>query len=271
PYDSETYVHRIGRTGRAGRSGDAILFIAPRERHLLKTIERATRQPITEMGLPSVQSINDHRIQRFKQRISEALAGTQDLAPYRRLVADYAKENAVAEGEVAAALAHMLHGETPLLRAPEQGSRRSEMARGPAHVESFAPRPHEHAPRREMHEARRPAPKAEDESPRPRKPAKAHDEPLETYRIEVGSAHGVKPANIVGAIANEAGLDSQYIGRVDIHEEHSFVDLPAGMPKDIYKDLQKVWVSGKQLRISRVTAAAADSASAKPVRPHKRP
>ncbi|HWU67505.1 MAG TPA: DEAD/DEAH box helicase [Stenotrophobium sp.] len=271
PTDTESYVHRIGRTGRAGRSGDAILFIAPRERHLLKTIERATRQPITEMGLPSVQSINDHRIQRFKQRISEALAGAQDLAPYRRLVADYAKENAVAEGEVAAALAHMLHGETPLLRAPEQGSRRSEMARGPAHVESFAPRPREHQSHREMRDAQRPAPKSGDEPPRPRKPAKERDEPLETYRIEVGSAHGVKPANIVGAIANEAGLDSQYIGRVDIHEEHSFVDLPAGMPKDIYKDLQKVWVSGKQLRISRVTTPAAAAGPTQPARPRKRP
>jgi ATP-dependent RNA helicase DeaD len=76
---------------------------------------------------------------------------------------------------------------------------------------------------------------------------------METYRIEVGSVHGIKPGNIVGAIANEAGIEGVHIGRVDIREDHSFVDLPEGMPKQIFKELQKVRVVGRELRISRVS------------------
>ena len=72
PYDTESYVHRIGRTGRAGRKGEAILFVSPRERGMLRAIERATRQPITPMELPSVESVNDQRVAKFKQRIRDA-------------------------------------------------------------------------------------------------------------------------------------------------------------------------------------------------------
>ena len=72
------------------------------------------------------------------------------------------------------------------------------------------------------------------------------------FRIEVGRTHGVAPGHIVGAIANEAGLDSQHIGRIELYDDHSTVDLPAGMPREVLQVLKKTWVSGQQMRISRM-------------------
>ncbi|HET7307656.1 MAG TPA: DEAD/DEAH box helicase [Gammaproteobacteria bacterium] len=237
PYDTESYVHRIGRTGRAGRSGEAILFVTPRERRMLSAIERATRQPIEPMALPSVEAVNDQRIARFKQRISDTLAGN-DLDEFKTLVAQYEREHEVAAIDIAAALASLAQGETPLLLQPGKSDR---------------------APRFEPETGAR--------KKSARKP-RATDADLETYRVEVGHAHGVKPGNIVGAIANEAGLDSQYIGRIDIHEDHSFVDLPTGMPKQVLADLKKAWVVNQQLRISR--ASGADDDAPAPRRPARK-
>ena len=227
PTDPESYVHRIGRTGRAGRSGEAILFIAPRERNLLRAIERATRQTIEPMSLPTVEDVNVKRVARFRERIGAALEAGAGV-PYRTLIETFARELQVPEVEIAAALAAMVQGKTPLL---------------------LQPAPREHGPRPE-----RPHP-AREHSAREgtgRKPVRAPDVEMETFRVEVGRAHGVRPANIVGAIASEAGLAGKHIGRVDIRGEHSFVDLPDGMPKEILKALQKVIVMGQPLRISRM-------------------
>ncbi len=238
PYDTESYVHRIGRTGRAGRKGEAILFIAPRERNMLRAIERATRQAIEPMNLPSVDAVNTLRIAKFKQRITEAIAkGEGNL--YRPVLEQLETESGMALIDIAAALASLSQGTTPLLLAQkaepagrERDSRREE-TREAGHV-----RPAPHEPVRDVRR---------DE--RPRKPGPAQ---METFRIEVGSVHGIKPGNIVGAIANEADIEGVHIGRVDIREDHSYVDLPEGMPKDIFKQLQKVRVAGRELRISRV-------------------
>ncbi|HET7370780.1 MAG TPA: DEAD/DEAH box helicase [Gammaproteobacteria bacterium] len=238
PYDTESYVHRIGRTGRAGRSGEAILFVTPRERRMLNTIERATRQPIERMQLPSIEAVNDQRVARFKRRISDTLAAS-DLDEFKTLVAQYEREHEVSAIDIAAALASLTQGDEPLLLEPGKADR---------------------APRFERDNGERRGP------PAGRKP-RAPDADMETYRIEVGHQHGVKPGNIVGAIANEAGLDSQYIGRIDIRDDHSFVDLPKGMPKETFHELKKVRVVSQQLRISR--AADTDSAGRKPVRKGK--
>src|SRR5512139_749815 len=114
PYDSESYVHRIGRTGRAGRSGDAILFIAPRERKLLLNIEKATKQKVEEMGLPSTEVINNKRIAKFKQNITDTLAA-EELSFFSQLIEQYQQEHNVSAMEIAAALAKLVQGETPLL------------------------------------------------------------------------------------------------------------------------------------------------------------
>jgi ATP-dependent RNA helicase DeaD len=235
PYDTESYVHRIGRTGRAGRTGDAILFVAPRERGMLRAIERATRQPITPMELPSVEAVNDQRVAKFKQRIVDSLAQEQ-LAPFRELVEQVEHERNVPAVEIAAALARLLQGDTPLLLQPDPPMR--------------APRP-ERGERSERGErpGRGERPERGERTPRPR--TQIQDENLETFRLEVGHVHRVKPGNIVGAVANEAGLESRHIGRIDIRDDHTYIDLPRGMPDDILQHLQNVWVAGQRLRIKR--------------------
>ena len=246
PYDSESYVHRIGRTGRAGRSGEAILFVAPRERHMLRIIERATRQPIEPMELPTIAAVNEQRLARFNDRITTAL-GSGATARFVSVIERYEQEHNVPAVEIAAALAAIAQGKTPLFledttsrepSAPPAAASREEKPRKEREREK------ERAPRRERDA------KPRDEAPRPRR-EKPADVPMETYRVEVGHVHGVKPGNIVGAIANEAGLEGNYIGRVDIRDDHSFVDLPEGMPKEIFRELRKTRVAGQPLQISK--------------------
>src|SRR5882757_2653814 len=273
PYDTESYVHRIGRTGRAGRKGEAILFIAPRERNMLRAIERATRQVIEPMNLPSVDAVNTLRIAKFKQRITETIAkGEGNL--YRPVLEQMEAESGLPLMDIAAALAALSQGATPLLLAgkPERPAEaappspreydREREERAPRReetrsVERHRPPPERDRPRdrerpgdRAPTERQRPSQRDESTAEPPRRPGPAQ---METFRIEVGSVHGIKPGNIVGAIANESGIEGVHIGRVDIREDHSFVDLPEGMPKQIFKDLQKVRVVGRELRISRVS------------------
>jgi ATP-dependent RNA helicase DeaD len=234
PHDTESYVHRIGRTGRAGRSGDAILFVAPRERRLLQAIEHATGQRIEPMDLPSTEIINDQRIVRFKQRITDTLA-TEEIGFFYQLIEQYQQEHNVPAMEIAAALAVLLQGDQPLLL---------EKARTPPAREGREPAG---KPRREREER----PERAERAPGKRRREEGADVDMERFRIEVGRDHGVQPGNIVGAIANEAGLDSQYIGRIDIQDDHSLVDLPAGMPEDIFTILRATRVAGRPLQISK--------------------
>ncbi len=409
PNDSEVYVHRIGRTGRAGRHGDAILFVAPREQHMLRVIERATRQPIERMDLPSTEMVNDKRIGRFMQTITDTLA-TADLEIFAELVARYQREHDVEPATIAAALAHMVQGDQPLLlEPPQRGERhgrdsrdtqrddfrpRREGSRWEKRDEPRAERSYERRPPPREQEARpvrtendgprrfdeqrpraaddrpprrdgerppfadrpprrdgerppfggdRPPPRfTDDRGPRrddtrpsrfpdaspprrdddrpprfqndrndrqdgdrpprfqhadgaprgdgdrpprfsaerppreaerrpfrdgeaPRAPRGEGDEGraklgvrtpppagMEGFRLEVGHRHGVMPGNIVGAIANEAGIDSRDIGRIQIHDDYSTVDLPIGMPNDMLSHLKRIWVGGQQLQISRL-------------------
>ena len=306
PYDTESYVHRIGRTGRAGRSGDAILFVTPREKGMLRSIERATRQPIEEMKLPSVQAVNDKRVEKFLGRITDSLA-TGEPGEYRSLVERYEQENNVPMVDIAAALARLLQGDTPLLLGPDRVSapppafernERHERAERPSRGErpqrnersasnerppfaerpAFAERPVREerpaarsfdTPARETSRIERPDfDRAPSERPRVDKaPREKPDVGMESFRIEVGHAHGVKPSNIVGAIANEAGLDSKYIGRIDIQDDYTVLDLPEGMPKELLMHLKKVWVSGQQLRIHKLGECDAGDAPPRHFKP----
>ena len=238
PYDTEAYVHRIGRTGRAGRQGDAILFVAPREKRMLHAIEKATRQKIDIMELPSTELINDKRIAKFKQRITDTLAN-EDLNLFSQLVEQYQQEHNVPAEEIGAALAKLLQGDTPLLlqNKPQRKSTQNWDKEDSPRKDRAARKPRERSVKRDA----------------------PPEDGLQRYRIEVGHNHEVKPGNIVGAIANEAGLESKYIGHIKIFDDHSLVDLPEGMPKDIFNDLKKVWVAGQQLKISRVGQESAQS------------
>jgi len=268
PYDAEAYIHRIGRTGRAGRKGDAILFVAPRERRMLRAIETATRQKITPLELPTTEIVNNKRIADFKQKISDTLAAG-DLAFMQSLVEQYQQEQNVPAVEIAAALAQLSIGDKPLLMTadknrPTQGGKDSRGSdsgrgndRGPSRRERQGAQDRKDAKegregRGRKHSAERGG-KLRDErghgdSARASSPP-ASD--MERFRIEVGYDHDVKPGNIVGAIANEAGLDGEHIGQIEISDQHSLVDLPKGMPKEVFNDLKKVWVCGQQLKISR--------------------
>ena len=278
PYDVEAYVHRIGRTGRAGRTGETILFAANRERRLLRAIEKATGQTIEQMALPTAEEVTDKRIGRFKQRITETL-DTADLKAFRKMVEEYQHEYGVPVIEIAAALGALAQGQKASAARPATAGseQKREYPAAPA-----APEP---ARKARSGEARKPAPATSREAPPRRervaqsapdqavepKPSKqpdlgallraaparkresaAADAGMERYRIEVGLQHGVKPGNIVGAIANEAEIESEYIGRIEIFDDHSTVQLPEGMPREIFKHLKNVWVSGQRLQISRL-------------------
>ena len=237
PYDTEAYIHRIGRTGRAGRRGDAILFVAPRERRMLYAIEKATRQKIEPLVLPTTETVNNKRIADFKQKISDTLA-RGELTFMQNLVEQYRAEHDVPALEIAAALAKMSLGERKLLLSPDKERKPRKADDG-----------------RSRKESRRPAggkKRRGDARPEP-------DEDKERYRIAVGHTHGVKPGNIVGAIANEAGLDGEHIGHIEINAEFSLVDLPLGMPKDIFMDLKKVRVCGVPLKISHYEKVVSES------------
>ena len=260
PYDSETYTHRIGRTGRAGRNGDAILFVAPRERNMLRIIERHTRQPIEAMNLPTVQDVNDQRIARFKERIAAALQNGEAKA-FQPLLEQFETEQNVPAIEIAAALASLMQGSTPFLleSRPDERSAAPAGPRPERGGQDFAPR------ERSERFAREERPERGTRFERDRESGgrgrREPSPPLETFRIEVGQAHGALPGNIVGAIANEAGVDGRHIGHIDIREDHSFVDLPVGMPDDIFQELQAVQIRGNPLRISRADKPPRESGS----------
>ena len=231
PYDTESYVHRIGRTGRMGRSGEAVLFVAPRERRFLEDIEKATRQRIELLEFPSTEVLNDKRIANFKQKITDTLA-TEDTKLFYDIIDQYRQEHNVPAIDIAAALAKMVQGEDPLLlqERPKRKKDRDER------------RLRERGDKREDRKENRPR----------RKSSRPGDENMESYRIEVGRKHGVQAGNIVGAIANESAIEPDDIGRINIQDDYSIVDMRKGIPRPVWRMLKKVRVSGKEMEISKL-------------------
>jgi ATP-dependent RNA helicase DeaD len=218
PHDTESYVHRIGRTGRAGRAGDAILFMTPREKYLLRAIEKATRQSVEQMHLPTAETVNSLRLGKFAERITETLE-SEDVSLFRDLIASYEEEHKVPAAEIAAALAVMAQGGQPLLvkdlpAAPEfQKRERSK--------DGF----------------------------NSRGPSRALTEGNATYRIAVGRRNRVMPGSIVGAIANEGGLSSSQIGGIDIRSDHTLVELPADLSQEQLRALSRTRIGGELIHL----------------------
>ncbi|MBW1806602.1 MAG: DEAD/DEAH box helicase [Deltaproteobacteria bacterium] len=230
PNDPEAYVHRIGRTGRMGRLGLAITFVAPRERHLLRNIQRITRQTVEERALPTTKEINSRRVAQFNQKITDTLT-SGDLGFFKGLLEKYTQEQEANPMDVAAALAKLLQGDTPMLLKKEKMIKNRE------------PKFRNSSKQNNRDSSKRKKPSAK------KSVQKSTEEGMQRYRIEVGSNHNVMPGNIVGAIANEADLSSKFIGRIDIFDDYSTVDLPEGMPQEVLQTLKKVWVCQKQLKI----------------------
>ncbi|MGQ8364998.1 DEAD/DEAH box helicase [Glaciecola sp. 1036] len=241
PYDTESYVHRIGRTGRAGRSGDAILFISNREKRLLFSIEKTTKQSIEKMQIPSVSQLNETRLDKFKRNVLNVL-NEGDLSDYVPMIESIVEDALAANPEVTpervmAALAKVAQGDEPLLLDEEK----SEDLNAPMKND----RP-ERRPRERDRGGKNPRNGDRKPSVRTRgKPEKG----MQRFRLDVGYVHNVKPGNIVGAIANEANISSQYIGAIDIHENYTLVDLPESMPKETQAVLSKARVAGQKLNI----------------------
>lgn len=234
PYDTESYIHRIGRTGRAGRAGEAILFVSPREQRMLKSIERATRQQIEQMQLPSTNDINEKRVKRFVDRITETI-DSQDLEFYKNLLTEYQQEHDTDPLVMASALALLLQGKTPLLM--------KEQARAPRR---------EREERNDRGDRGRRQPRGMSTEAKPLKDNPSVE--MQRYMLSVGHEHGVAPKNIVGAIANEADLNANLIGSIEIYDDCSTVDLPAGMPKAVVQQLRKAIVCGQRLNLQDLSS-----------------
>jgi ATP-dependent RNA helicase DeaD len=221
PHDPESYVHRIGRTGRAGRSGTALLFVTPRERHLLGAIERVTRQKLIESELPSVDDVNERRVQKFRDSITAALAAP-GIELFRKLVEGYERDHDVPMADIAAALAlQSRDGEEFLMTEPPPEKRREKRDR----------------PDR---------PDRDDRGPRKSRERRSD---LATYRIAVGKRHKAMPGAIVGAIANEGGLHRSDFGHIAIKLDYSLVELPAKLSKETLKKLENTRIQGQLIHL----------------------
>ena len=252
PYDTEAYVHRIGRTGRAGRTGNAILFVAPREIRMLRTIERATRQPISPLTLPSRADVTNKRVADFKGKVAEVL-NAEGLDFFANIVSQIAEEQNVGAEEVAAALAMMAQEGKPLQIAGEDprpapaaafDSRRPASFGERGERDERKPRFNERSGDKPSFESRGERPRRED---RPTRSAPTGD--MVRYRIDVGREHGVQVKDIVGAIANEAGIESRFIGRIGLYDESSTIELPAGMPTEAANALKRTRVRGVPINL----------------------
>ena len=241
PYDTEAYIHRIGRTGRAGRIGDAILLVTPREKRMLRTIEKATRQKITVMEPPSTDAINERRVKRFKQRISDTLE-SEEIDLFCDLVEQYQREHETSLVRIAGALARISQGDAPFLLTKKSFSQQTDA-------------------------------KSEKEKPRGRagkKPSLSRpNKGMRRYKVEVGRIHDVSAGNIVGAIVNEGGIHSKHIGRVRIFDDHSYVDLAEDLEKGVISVLKKTWVSGRRLSLSPASDKPEKTTARKPYRKSK--
>ncbi|QNN52860.1 DEAD/DEAH box helicase [Nocardioides mesophilus] len=263
PTDTESYVHRIGRTGRAGRTGDALSFVTPRERHLLKAIERATRQPLTLMPLPSVEDVNTNRVAKFTESITTAL-GSDKLGFFRELISDYEQQHDVPATDIAAALAVLVQDDEPLLLAPEAETpqRAFEGKR-----ESGGVWDHEKGRRRDRDER----PKRRESGPRKGRSSV----PLAPYTIAVGKRHRVEPRQIVGALANEGGLNRGDFGHIDIRGDHSVVELPADLPPETWRALENTRISGRLIALreggGQDSGAERSPGAERPDGPRKKP
>jgi ATP-dependent RNA helicase DeaD len=222
PIDTESYVHRIGRTGRAGRTGDAISFVTPRERRMLTSIERATRQPLTQMQLPTAEDVNATRLTRFDDQITSALEQGERIARFRDIIAHYVEHHDVPEADVAAALAVVAQGETPLLLDPNE------------RVQKFD---RDERPGRDRDDRERPE----------RRPRSSGS--FATYRIEVGRRQRVEPRQIVGALANEGGFNRDDFGAIDIRPDFSLVELPADLSSDVFDKLSGTRIGGRLIEL----------------------
>jgi ATP-dependent RNA helicase DeaD len=273
PYDNESYVHRIGRTGRAGREGNAILFITPKETRLLRSIEKTTKSTIAPLTMPSNAQVSDQRIQQFTEQLSKTLE-TPRLDKFREMIVKYVEENDLDMADIAAALTYENQKERPLfpkldnIVAPRQDNSGKNRDRDRNRDRDSKKRERKGKDNFSKDSNTR---NTRAKSERVVRDEDGNEVPMLTYRLEVGKNDSVEPSNIVGAIANEADISSQYIGQIILHDDYSTVDLPDGMPDEIFKTLKKARVRSKALNISVDKGDNNSAPSSRSPRPKKGP
>jgi ATP-dependent RNA helicase DeaD len=273
PYDNESYVHRIGRTGRAGREGNAILFITPKETRLLRSIEKTTKSTIAPLTMPSNAQVSDQRIQQFTEQLSKTLE-TPRLDKFREMIVKYVEEHDLDMADVAAALTYENQKERPLfpkldnIVAPRQDNSGKNRDRDRDRDRDSKKRERKGKDNFSKDSNTR---NTRAKSERVVRDEDGNEVPMLTYRLEVGKNDSVEPSNIVGAIANEADISSQYIGQIILHDDYSTVDLPDGMPDEIFKTLKKARVRSKALNISVDKGGDNSAPSGRSPRPKKGP
>ncbi|ABM04890.1 ATP-dependent RNA helicase CsdA [Psychromonas ingrahamii 37] len=250
PTDTESYVHRIGRTGRAGRKGKAILFAAPRERRLLKAIERATRQEITIMDLPSRDEVTKTRIANFQKQLLSVVE-SEDLTFYRTLFEEIENNTDIDHLDLSAALLYLAQKEKPLQPVEEKFVEPRPNTSNPREERGRRDRNDRNDRGRTERSDRGRPERSEQGGDKPRGRGRPTDVELEVYRIDVGRSHGVQVKNIVGAIANEADINSRFIGDIKLSDDYSTIELPKGMPAETLKHLENVYVCKRQLNIKK--------------------
>ena len=249
PFDSEAYVHRIGRTGRAGRKGDAILFLTPRERRFLGGLERAVGKPIEPMDVPNNATINQSRLDRLRSKLTNGLQTPTSSEEERALLSEIlqrvAQEQGCSSEQLAlAALEISLAGKPLLIQGEDNFDQVRHNGPGRDGLRELG-----RDPRRSRDGGARETTNRGPRGERPMGPPESH---MERFRVEVGWRDRIKPGDIVGAIANEAGLTGRSIGRIQIFDTHSTVDLPKGMPDDVFQGLRQLRVMNKPLQLSRL-------------------
>jgi ATP-dependent RNA helicase DeaD len=273
PGDNEAYVHRIGRTGRAGRSGTAISFVRPREMYSLRHYERLTSGTIAMYDLPNIQEIGKARIERTCTELASIVAD-KELTAMREIIETMASESELSMTDLAAALLYQKQLKQPLQPKEDPKPRRDARERNDRDSKSGESRGARNDSRGGRNEARGGRSEARGDSRNENRPERAprkakvarSDVDWQTYRLEVGKEHGARPGDIVGAIANEISLDSSYIGAINLHDKHSFVQLPKGMPDKSFTQLKRVRVRRQALEI---TVSDTQTPAASSERPRK--
>ncbi|MFL0733906.1 MAG: DEAD/DEAH box helicase [Prochlorococcus sp.] len=241
PFDGEAYVHRIGRTGRAGRNGEAILFVNPRERRLVGSFERAVGQPIEAMDIPNNAAINQSRCDRLRQRLTTAAKAerenSDETALLQELIQRVSQELELTPEQLALAALNLAVGPAPLLVKGD---------------ESWLQQSAQRSRRDDRRDSGRDSGRG-GSGRRPERASRPPEDDMDRFRVEVGHRDRVKPGNLVGAIANESGLEGRMIGRIQIFDSYSLVDLPKGMPEDVFNDLKRLKVMNRELHIQRTT------------------
>ena len=257
PHDVESYIHRVGRTGRAGRAGEAIIFLSRSQRGRLRTIERVTNQKIEIVDLPTTDDINQLRVKRFEDRITDVIS-QHDLTLFKKLIDRYSNETGKPLEMIAAALAHLNQQGRPFLEKDRPQKKRRDKDHWS-----------EDEPKGRSRRGEDGVESRDSRSSRPRKPRRSGppEAGMQRYRIEVGRRDGVRPGNIVGAVANEAGIEGEFIGPITINDSYSTIDLPDGMPTDIYQSLRRTRVVGKPLQIKLQDGKRGEGSSEEGSRP----